>query len=245
MTDISAITDHELQLLRLAYSVVDLTTLLQLGTTADTYKILRERKIKSPPDFVRDLDPELLAYEIAASSHKEVADRYKVSVSFLKSLFKGGPAYTQDELAEMVKTFGSKTVVSRMTGVKKSQIPDLEGEPMLRLGNFTSGIGRRCELYVLGLIGGRDMNLDDSRYPFDILHNTYGKINVKGTQKRPWRVPKAENCDYVAFIHLGPNASESAITVLVPAEHTPCNFKKPDDLPDETIFLEENLGLLL
>ena len=231
--NITCLSLHEVQLLRLSYSVKDLATLFKI-TEPEVYFVLKECGIKSPTDYVRDEVPRFsLMEEICYFGHKKVAEKYFVSEAFLRSLFVCPEEHGVNFLQDQVERFGSVTVVKKMYSYKGTLQPPSPENRFRGLGGMNSRVGRKCELKVIEWLSTytecHDVNEYNPTADHDIFCDLYGRLNVKAVSgSRCWRFPKAENCEYV--VGVGIHQGEPLFAVLIPPVFLPDTFYIEDIL---------------
>lgn len=227
-----------LQKFRIAYPIPYLAKLFD-EKEHDLRWYFNEAGILSPSDFVRSLPREELAHEISATSHREVADRYSVSVSFIKGLFQK-PRFETDSLYQR---FRSPSLVRRLSGDASFKGKG-DVDFFAKMGDTRAARGRVAEQYFLELIKSSvDLNLEDPRAKADISCDEYGLLNVKtlASATSIWRVPSVNNCNFVA-VYLTDKRGSMRLAGLVRSERTPVTVRRASDLD---ILFHDGLGFQL
>lgn len=245
--DIGCISIDDLQRFRLAYSVEHLAKLFEMKSS-DMYSILKELGIKAPAQYLKECDLDLIAREVAATSHGAVAKRYGVSVSYLKSLYNVDDKLS--EAKEYYERFGSPSIAMALSGCKILKARG-DVDRYVDHGETTNGKGRRAELYVrdkltlhfskLGVV--EDKNKTDPRCTYDFYFPTLGRINVKAlkSKRRYWRLQKPSfECEIVAVYLTDDDGL--CISGLVKSHKLPMTIQSSDDL--DFVF-EDNRGFSL
>lgn len=151
-------------------------------------------------------------------------------------------------MENQVHRFGSPQLVAKLYLTHKSTLSHIQSRGKLHiLGSTRIGIGRKAELFVLGLLpGSKDMNELDARCSYDIEHSSFGKINVRASSvaSTKVRVKKIRTCDQVAVVLLDKGQQVRAVSMIL-SSATPAtvNFADSPRSWEVRIFEREDLYL--
>lgn len=200
-----------------------------VGVTKDHLrKVMRERSIKDSFEFLKGMSDAALLDELRlCGSYESVARRFKVSSSFVKSLYQhmGDRDQTMDvdKVRDEWDRLGYLGLVAVLHDVKISEVQRFAKRHGLKkpesyenessIAHTTGRNGEVDYLRIRGLGKECDLTYTNPTAPFDVQDPEYGRVNVKtsnefrySSKTLPWKtfwkfdLNGRHACDHIAMV---------------------------------------------
>ena len=218
--------------------------------TNDKLAELRNQGLRSPTQFVRDLQDEFIFRQIALKGSVELAAKYwGVSSSFLKQevasrskKFEECPISSDlgagvEITEELVKKFGTVSLLARMLNLPQSVVRSkLKSQDLMkylsfeRMGNST-GSGRRAELFFIEKEQAKancvveDMvKVIGPSAPYDVFHSVHQRVNVKSSLPYKWTAKSRKNKIYYKMNMRGSDNCDNMALVIMDKDGNPMDY---------------------